>query len=83
LKNSRFEVKEAAEMVAGCVSGAIQMEEYLDIMKDAGLNNVTIQKSRQDLLPDDLLLDYITPEQLKTFKQSGFGILSITVYAEK
>ncbi len=77
------EVKEAAEMYAGCVSGAIQMDEYLDIMKNAGLNNVTIQKSRQDLLPDDLLLDYITPEQLKTFKQSGFGIFSITVYAEK
>ncbi len=77
------EVKEAAEMYAGCVSGAIQMEDYLDIMKNAGLNKVTIQKSRQDLLPDDLLLDYITPEQLKTFKQSGFGIFSITVYAEK
>ncbi|HPJ79462.1 MAG TPA: hypothetical protein PK489_11785 [Prolixibacteraceae bacterium] len=50
---------------------------------NAGLKNVTIQKSRQDLLPDDLLLDYITPEQLRTFKQSGFGIFSVTVYAMK
>ena len=77
------EVKEAGEMYAGCVSGAIQMDEYLDIMRNSGLKNVILQKSRQDLLPDDLLLDYITPEQLKTFKQSGFGIFSITVYAEK
>jgi arsenite methyltransferase len=77
------EVKEAAEMYAGCVSGAIQMDEYLDIIKNAGLKNVTIQKERQDILPDDLLLDYITPEQLATFKKSGFGIFSITIYAEK
>jgi len=78
-----MEVKEAAEMYAGCVSGAIQMDEYLEIMKNTGLKNVTIQKERQDILPDDLLLDYITPEQLTTFKKSAFGIFSITVYAEK
>jgi arsenite methyltransferase len=77
------EVKEAAEMYAGCVSGAIPMDEYLEMMKNAGLKNVTIQKERQDILPDDLLLDLITPEQLATFKKSGFGIFSITVYAEK
>jgi ubiquinone/menaquinone biosynthesis C-methylase UbiE len=77
------EVKEAAEMYAGCVSGAIQMEEYLDIMKNAGLKNMAIQKQRQNILPDDLLLDYLTPEQLASFKQSEFGIFSITVYAEK
>jgi arsenite methyltransferase len=77
------EVKEAAEMYAGCVSGAIQRDEYLDIMKNSGLKNVTIQKERQDILPDDLLLDYITPKQLASFKKSEFGIFSITVYAEK
>jgi arsenite methyltransferase len=77
------EVKEAAEMYAGCVSGAIQRDEYLDIIKNSGLKNVTIQKERQDILPDDLLLDYITPEQLASFKTSEFGIFSITVYAEK
>jgi arsenite methyltransferase len=78
-----LEVKEAAEMYAGCVLGAIQMDEYLEMMKNSGLKNVTIQKERQDILPDDLLLDYITSEQLASFKKSGFGIFSITVYAEK
>jgi arsenite methyltransferase len=77
------EVKEAAEMYAGCVSGAIQMDDYLQIMKESGLQNVTIQKMKQDLLPDELLLDYLTPEKLGDFKKTGFGIYSITVYAEK
>jgi len=77
------EVKEAAEMYTGCVSGAVQMGEYLEMMENAGLKNVIIQKERQNILPDDLLLDYITPEQLASFKKSEFGIFSITVYAEK
>jgi arsenite methyltransferase len=76
-------LKEAAEMYAGCVSGAIQMENYLSIIQETGLTNVLVQKEKQVTLPDEILLGYLSAEELSVFKQSGTGIFSITVYAEK
>lgn len=76
-------LKNAAEMYAGCVSGAIQMEEYLDIIRQAGFENLKIQKQKPILIPDEILLEYLSPEALKAFTDSKTGIASITVYAEK
>ena len=76
-------LKEAAEMYAGCVSGAVQKEEYLDIIKSTGFTNITVQKEKSILLPDDILANYFLAEEITSFKQSNTGIYSITVYAEK
>ena len=76
-------LRNAAEMYAGCVSGAIQMDEYLELARQAGFENVTIQKQKPILIPDHILLEYLTAEQLKDFAASGTGIFSVTVYAEK
>jgi ubiquinone/menaquinone biosynthesis C-methylase UbiE len=76
-------IQQAAEMYAGCVSGAIQLEKYLQIMQDAGLANIEIQKEKAIVVPDDILLTYLSPLQLSEFKKSGVGVYSITVYADK
>ncbi|HEY4149803.1 MAG TPA: arsenite methyltransferase [Chitinophagaceae bacterium] len=76
-------IKNAAEMYAGCVSGAIQKEVYLEIIKLNGFQNITIQKEKPILIPDDILSGYLSAEEIIRFKQSGTGIYSITVYAEK
>lgn len=76
-------LQDAAEMYAGCVSGAMQMDEYLDLIRQAGFENLTVQKQKPILIPDDILLDYLSPEELRTFVASKTGIFSITVYAEK
>lgn len=76
-------LRNAAEMYAGCVSGAIQMDEYLELARRAGFASVTVQKQKPVLIPDNILLEYLTEEQLKTFVASGTGIFSVTVYAEK
>ncbi|MFH1121189.1 MAG: arsenite methyltransferase [Bacteroidota bacterium] len=76
-------LKTTAEMYAGCVSGAIQMDEYLQIMKRCGLENIKVQKEKVITIPDDILLNYMRDADLSTFRQSGTGIYSITVYAEK
>jgi SAM-dependent methyltransferase len=76
-------IQQAAEMYAGCVSGAIQREQYLQIMREAGLTSITIQKEKETPVPDKILLNYLDPAQLSEFKKSGTGIFSITVYAEK
>lgn len=77
------QIKEAAEMYAGCVAGAIQMQEYLHLIEANGFKNITVQKDKPIIIPDDILSRYLSAEQLSAFKNSGMGIRSITVYAEK
>ncbi|HYH15855.1 MAG TPA: arsenite methyltransferase [Flavisolibacter sp.] len=76
-------LKKAAEMYAGCVSGAIQKSDYLQIIKETGFTNILVQKEKKIVVPDDILLQYISQPELEAFKQSGVGIYSITVFAEK
>lgn len=76
-------IQQAAEMYAGCVSGAIQKQTYLALIEAASFAHITVQKEKLILIPDDILNQYLSPEQLAAFRQSGTGIKSITVYAEK
>ena len=76
-------LQDAAEMYAGCVSGAMQMDEYLGLIGQAGFENLTVQKQKPILIPDDILLDFLTPEELRAFVDSKTGIFSITVFAQK
>jgi SAM-dependent methyltransferase len=75
--------KEVAELYAGCVSGAIQKEEYLEIIKQAGFTNVTIQKNKPINIPEDVLASYLQEDDIRAYKESNTRITSITVYAEK
>lgn len=76
-------LKKAVEFYAGCVSGAIQKDIYLSLIKNAGFTNLTIQKEKQIHIPDDILLEYLSNDELDQFKKSLVGIYSVTVYAEK
>lgn len=76
-------LRQSAEMYAGCVSGAIQMEEYLELIHEAGFQQVTVQKQKPILIPDEILLEHLSESELKSFLASGTGIFSVTVYAEK
>jgi len=76
-------IRQAAEMYAGCVSGAIQKEEYLELIKTNGFSDITIQKEKQIIIPDDILQNYLNEEEIALFKNSHSGIFSLTVYAEK
>lgn len=77
------EIKEAAEMYAGCVAGAIHKKVYLELIEANGFKNITVQKDKAIIVPDDILSQYLNADQLGEFKKSGTGIRSITVYAEK
>ena len=77
-------IMEAAEMYAGCISGALQEEAYIEAIKDAGFKNITITKERVVEMPDDVLLEYVCcPEELEKFKASTNEVISLGVYAEK
>jgi arsenite methyltransferase len=76
-------LRKDAEMYAGCVSGAIQKEVYLELINANGFTNVTIQKEKPIIIPDDILKNYLSEEEIISFKSGNTGIFSITVYAEK
>jgi len=76
-------LREAAEMYAGCVSGAIQKDAYLGLIDKNGFKNVVLQKEKAIVIPDDILVNYLSAEEITTFKASKTGIYSVTVYAEK
>jgi arsenite methyltransferase len=77
------EIREAAEMYAGCVAGAIQKKEYLNLIEKNGFKNIRVQKDKAIIIPDDILSQYLSEEQIASFKKPGTGITSVTVYAEK
>lgn len=76
-------IRDAAEMYAGCVAGAIQKEEYLGLIETTGFTALTLQKEKPITVPDDILSRYLSPDEIAGFKASGTGIFSISVYAEK
>jgi len=76
-------LQSAAEMYAGCVSGAIQKDAYLQIIAEAGFEHITIQKEKAIFIPDDILNQYMNSEEINAFRNSGTGIYSITVYGRK
>jgi arsenite methyltransferase len=76
-------LRKDAEMYAGCVSGAIQKQVYLEFIHANGFKNVTIQKEKPIIIPNDILKKYLNEKELTGFKNGNTGIFSITVYAEK
>lgn len=77
------QLRNAAEMYAGCVSGAIQKETYLELIKINGFTNIKVQKEKAIIIPDDILSNYLSATELEAFKSGETGIFSISVYAEK
>ena len=76
-------LQQAAEMYAGCVSGAVQKQVYMELIEATGFKNIVIQKEKNIIIPDDILINYISKEEIETLHNSNMGIYSITVYAEK
>jgi ubiquinone/menaquinone biosynthesis C-methylase UbiE len=76
-------IRQAAEMYAGCVAGAIQKKTYLALIEQNGFTGITVQREKRIVVPDDILQHYLSADEIAAFHQSGTGIYSITVFARK
>jgi ubiquinone/menaquinone biosynthesis C-methylase UbiE len=76
-------LQNSAEMYAGCVAGALQKDEYLNIINQTGFRDVEVKTSKTIELPDDVLEDYLSEEEMGDYRKSGLGIFSITVVGYK
>ncbi|GAB4044378.1 arsenite methyltransferase [Spirosoma litoris] len=81
-------LQQDAELYVGCVSGAIQKSEYLKLVQESGFTNIIVQKEREIVLPDDVLRNYLSAEEIADYRQQdkgnqARGIYSVTVFAQK
>ena len=76
-------IRNAAEMYAGCVSGAVQKQIYLELIELNEFSNITIQKEKAIVIPNDILINYLTEDEITSYNNSGAGIFSVTVFAQK
>lgn len=76
-------VRESAVMYAGCVAGALQEQEYLDVITAAGFVDVQVRKRKRIDLPDELLAQALPPAEAAAFRASGAGIWSLTVFGRR
>ncbi len=77
------ELRQAAELHAGCVTGASQEVDYLGIIAEAGFTDVQVLKRKPITIPGDILSRYLSAEAVENVKNEGLGIESITVRGEK
>ena len=72
-----------AEMYAGCVSGAIDINEYIGIIEKKGFKSIEIHKQKAIEIPVEILKEYLNDAEILQFKNKEIGIYSITVSAGK
>ncbi|MEJ2506120.1 MAG: arsenite methyltransferase [Ignavibacteriaceae bacterium] len=77
------ELKKSATMYAGCVAGALQQDEYLNVIKQAGFQNIEIKRTKNVDLPDEILKEYLDEEGINLYRNKVEGIFSITVVGYK
>jgi len=77
------QLQEAAEMYAGCVAGAVPVDEYLNTIREQGFSQPEIKKQRKIEVPEPILLQYLSEKELEDYQATGAGIYSITVNASK
>jgi ubiquinone/menaquinone biosynthesis C-methylase UbiE len=72
-----------AEMYVGCVSGASEISEYLNIIENSGFSNVKVHKQKEIVLAESILSEYYDDFEINSFNSGEKGIYSITVTAER
>ena len=65
------------------LGSAINKEEYLGYIHEAGFKEITIQKDKPIIVPNDILKNYLNAEEIAIYQSNPTIIRSITVYAEK
>jgi len=72
-----------AEAYAGCVSGAIPKEDYLQLIQKSGFSNISVASEKRIHVPAELLGKSLTAEQQQEVASYDLHVMSVTVTATK
>lgn len=76
-------LQEQAELYVGCVSGAMDADQYLEVIRNAGFVDINVAKERPIELTDELLDTYLDEKGKEAIRNAEIGIFSVTVNATK
>lgn len=76
-------LKSLAEMYAGCVAGAMQRADYLQVIQDTGFIEMEVKKEHQFIVSDAILTQYLSEDDLESYRKSNTRVFSITVFGKK
>ncbi len=76
------DLRKDAELYAGCIAGASEINDYLNIIKATGFTNIVIHKEVKIDLPQEIVKKYYNSSESES-QSSDKGIYSITVSAKK
>ena len=54
-------LKSLVELYVGCVAGALQRAEYLQVIRDTGFTDLELKKDQQYIVSDAILAKYLSP----------------------
>ena len=76
-------MQKESSLYCGCIAGALKLDEYLEKLKKAGFVDIKVQSQKKIELPKELLLKFLSPQDVEAYMSSGFGIFSATIYGVK
>jgi len=75
--------REVAALYVGCIAGALSEKEYLALIEAAGFEDVRNAKVQPTRLPDEILAQHFSAEEIAAFRASGVELKSVTVLGTK
>lgn len=76
-------MREAAELYVGCVAGAMARDAYLDRLRETGFTDVHVATEKTISLPDELLAEHLTPDEIARFRAGDVELQSVTVVGQR
>ena len=77
------EFTDNAAMYAGCISSAIQREDYLGEIEKANFSEIKIERTKTIIIPDEVLQEHLDETTIEKYKTKNVGIYSITVTGKR
>lgn len=77
------EFTDNAAMYAGCIASAIQQEDYLGEIEKANFTEIKIERTKNVIIPDDVLEEHLDAPTIEKYKAGNVGIYSITVTGKR
>jgi len=77
------EFTDNAAMYAGCIASAIQREDYLEQIDQAGFADIKVERTKTIIIPDEVLQEHLDEATIRKYKAGNVGIYSITVTGKR
>lgn len=76
-------IRKVAELYVGCIAGALQIDEYIEIIKNSGFKDIKILTRKEIIIPKNILSDFLNENEINEIRNSNQQIISITISGVK